>query len=53
LGQKFGDGILKSKEGLDMRDVVLYTKDKRDRNRLFNRQKEGKFRKLGDSTVKL
>ncbi len=53
LGQKFGDFFVyvKSKEGLDMRDVVIYTKDKRDRNRLFI-AKEANIENR-DSTVKL
>ncbi len=42
---------VKSKEGLDMRDVVIYTKDKRDRNRLFI-AKEANIENR-DSTVKL
>jgi len=37
LGQKFGDFFVyvKSKEGLNMKNVVIYTKDKKDSNRLF------------------
>jgi lipopolysaccharide export system permease protein len=37
LGQKFGNFFVyvKSKDGLNMRDVVIYTKDKKGSNRLF------------------